>query len=98
MLLTDHEREFLTAFIAEATTDPFKGPVTAELHRRDIYYTDLAHLLAAYYRESNMRPEKCAERPQPMPPSCPWQDRGGASRRDREVEIELARETRQAVP
>ena len=33
MLLTDREREFLAAFIYEATTDPFKGPATEELHR-----------------------------------------------------------------
>src|SRR5690349_14684973 len=52
MPLTDHERTFLAAFIHEATTDPFNGPGTAELHRRDIYYTDLSHLLTAYYREN----------------------------------------------
>jgi hypothetical protein len=51
MFLTNSEREFLAAFIREATTDPFNGPATDELHRRDIYYTDLSHLLAAYYRE-----------------------------------------------
>jgi hypothetical protein len=49
MLLTDREREFLAAFIYEATTDPFKGPATEELLRRNIYYTDLSHLMAAYY-------------------------------------------------
>src|SRR6266576_2692742 len=52
MLLTDREREFLAAFIHEATTDPFKGPATEELHRRNIYYTHLSHLMTAYYREN----------------------------------------------
>jgi hypothetical protein len=52
MLLTNRERDFLAAFVREATTDPFKGPATEELHRRDIYYTDLRHLLAAYYQET----------------------------------------------
>ncbi len=50
MPLTDREREFLAAFIREATTDPFTGPATEELHRRNIYYTDLSHLINAYYR------------------------------------------------
>jgi hypothetical protein len=53
MLLTNRERDFLAAFIHEATTDPFKGPATEELHRRDAYYTDLGHLLAAYYQETS---------------------------------------------
>ena len=52
MLLTDREREFLAAFLHEATTDPFKGPATEELHRRNIYYTDLSHLMTAYYQEN----------------------------------------------
>ena len=51
-MLIPGEREFLTVFIHEATTDPFKGPATEELHHRDIYYTDLSHLMTAYYRES----------------------------------------------
>ena len=49
MLLTHREREFLAAFLYEATTDPFKGPATEELHRRNIYYTDLSYLMTAYY-------------------------------------------------
>jgi hypothetical protein len=57
MLLTNREREFLAVFIHEATTDPFKGPATQELHRRDIYYDDLSHLLAAYYRERSAGPQ-----------------------------------------
>jgi hypothetical protein len=44
--------------ISDATTDPFKGPATAALHRRDIYYTDLSHLLAAYYRGNLDRLER----------------------------------------
>jgi hypothetical protein len=43
MPLTDHERDFLAGFIHEAVTDPFKGPATNELHRRNIYYADLSH-------------------------------------------------------
>src|SRR5262245_24384467 len=91
MLLTDREREFLAAFIFEATTDPFKGPATEELHRRDIYYTDLSHLLAAYYRESAGDEEGLGGKRNLTPPPCPWKDRDAAVRRDREVEMRLER-------
>jgi hypothetical protein len=91
MLLTDHEREFLAAFIHEATTDPFKGPATEELHSRDIYYTDLSHLLTAYYRENAGDQEGFGGKYDPEPPACPWDDRDAAVRRDHEVELELGR-------
>jgi hypothetical protein len=74
MLLSDGERAFLAAFIREATTDPFKGPATEELHHRNIYYTDLSHLLEAYYRESSTTTEGFGGKYDPRPPSCPWQD------------------------
>jgi hypothetical protein len=84
MLLTNREREFLAVFIREATTDPFRGPATDELHRHDIYYTDLSNLLAAYYREcSNDDPESAGA------PACPWPDREAAAKRDREIGFEL---------
>ena len=51
IMLTHIERNFLAAFIHEATTDPFNGPVTEELHRRNIYFADLSNLMAAYYQE-----------------------------------------------
>jgi hypothetical protein len=89
MLLTNCEREFLAAFINEATTDPFKGPATEELHRRNIYYTDLSHLMAAYYREGTAQEEGFGGRRYAPPPSCPWPDRESALRRNREVGVEL---------
>jgi hypothetical protein len=95
MLLTDREREFLAAFIHEATTDPFKGPATEELHRRNIYYTDLPHLLTAYYRENTDAQVGFGGKPDSMPPPCPWNDRDTAVRRDHEVEIELERAANQ---
>src|SRR5437773_11611579 len=91
MLLTDHERMFLAAFIHEATTDPFKGPATEELHRRNIYYTDLPHLMTAYYREDAGDQEGFGGKLGPPPPPCPWEDRDTAVRRDHEVEVELER-------
>jgi hypothetical protein len=91
MPLTDGERVFLAAFIHEATTDPFKGPATEELHRRNIYYTDVSHLMAAYYREGAGDQEGFGGRYHPAPPPCPWPDRDSAIRRDDEVEQEPQR-------
>ncbi len=97
MLLTDHERAFLAAFIHEATTDPFKGPATDELHRRNIYYTDLSYLMTAYYREDHPDQEGFGGHFNPNPPPCPWRDHDTAVRRDQEVATELARTVKQAV-
>src|SRR6266480_3834759 len=97
MLLTDCEREFLAAFISEATTDPFKGPATDELHRRNIYYTDLSHLLTAYYHENAVDQEGFGGKHDPTPPPCPWQDRNTAVQRDHVVEEELERAANQTV-
>ena len=96
-MLTNREREFLAVFIHEATTDPFKGPATEELHRRDIYYTDLSHLMTAYCRESVPDQEGFGGKRAPTPPPCPWKDRDSAVRRDREVEAELERAAGQRV-
>jgi hypothetical protein len=89
MPLTDREREFLSAFISEATTDPFSGPATQELHRRNIYYTDLPHLLTAYYRDGPPGQEGFGGKHTSTPPPCPWGDLETAARRDREVKAEL---------
>ena len=97
MLLTQREREFLAAFIAEATTDPFKGPATEELHRRDIYYTDLSYLMTAYYQDPLGDQEGFRGNDHPTPPPCPWTDRDTAVRRDHEVEAGLARAAKQIV-
>jgi hypothetical protein len=97
MLLTQREREFLAAFISEATTDPFKGPATEELHRRNIYYTDLSYLMTAYYRENLGDQEGFGGQDHPTPPPCPWKDRETAVRRDHEVEAELERAANQTV-
>ena len=98
MSLTEHERAFLAAFIHEATTDPFNGPVTEELHRRDIYYTDLSHLLTVFYRENAGGQEGFGGKHHPTPPPCPWEDGDAAVRRDREVKAELERATEHGQP
>jgi hypothetical protein len=98
MVLTDQEREFLAVFIHEATTDPFKGPATEELHRRDIYYTDLPHLLAAYSQESAGDEEGFGGKYVSLLPPCPWSDRETAVRRDHQIEAQLEQVTKQPVP
>ena len=97
MLLTQREREFLAAFISEATTDPFQGPATKELHHRSIYYTDLSHLMTAYYRETPADQEGFGGKANPTPPPCPWKDRETAVRRDHEVAAELERAAKQTA-
>src|SRR2546423_6536605 len=97
MYLNEHERQFLTAFIHEATTDPFKGPATEELHRRDIYYTDLQHLLAAYYRENPGDQQGFGSNKVATLPLCPWSDRETAARRNQQVGVALERATKQAL-
>ena len=87
MLLTDGERVFLAAFLHEATTDPFKGPATEELHRRNIYYTDLSHLLTAYYREHAGDQEGLGGKRAAAPTPCPWQDRSAAVQRDQPLQL-----------
>jgi hypothetical protein len=96
-LLTFPERVFLAVFINEATTDPSKGPATEELHHRNIYYTDLSHLMTAYYWEQVQDQEGLSDKPQATQPPCPWPDRETAIRRDREIEEELVRTTKQMV-
>jgi hypothetical protein len=97
MLLTNSEREFLAAFIHEATTDPFKGPATQELHQRDIYYTDLPHLLAAYYCENHGEQDGLGGKSVASLPACPWTDRDSAVRRDQEIELQLGSISNQMV-
>lgn len=89
------EREFLAAFIVEATTDPFQGPATDELHRRDIYYTDLTHLLAAYYRLPGGDSQGLGGQASPTLRACPWPDRATALNRDREIEAAMEEILRQ---
>ena len=88
-MLTNLEREFLAAFIYEATTDPFRGPATEELHRRNIYYNDLSDLMAAYYLESLGDRGGIPPQATSVPPSCPWPNREAAAHRNGEVHLEL---------
>jgi hypothetical protein len=95
MPLTREEREFLDAYVYEATHEPFGGPATDDLRRRDIYYADLHGLLTRYHREL------CSERTLPFgrhnanPPSSPWAGREQVEHRNRALLEELAGEEAQ---
>ena len=97
MLLTENEVTFLTRFIHEATTDPFKGPATNELHCRDIYYTDLSNLMAAYYAENTVGSETAASESSCHDVPCPWADRAAALRRNEEVRVDLQKTAEQTA-
>lgn len=97
MLLNDDERKFLAEYIREATTDPFKGPLTEVLHRRDIYYTDLSELLAAYYREPTLAHHQMNSNKSLPATPCPWPDREAVVRRNYEIRSELQATTKQAI-
>ena len=51
MPLSKEEREFLDAYVYEATHEPFSGPATAELRQLQIFYSDVHGFLTAYHRE-----------------------------------------------
>lgn len=89
MLLRDDEITFLTSFVREATTDPFNGPATNELHRRNIYYTDLPDLMAAYYAWNLGDPRLEADDSGRERLVCPWRDRAAAIGRNEEIRAEL---------
>jgi hypothetical protein len=96
-MLTDDERKFLSAFIHEATTDPFKGPATEELHRRSIYYDDLSYLMGLYYREKIPGQQGFGGIFHAAAPPCPWPDRESAIHRNAEAKKEIAGNVQQTV-
>lgn len=91
MPLTRQEREFLDAFVYEATHGPpFGGAASRDLNRRGIWYSDLSWILTAYQREV------CAEGKipsgvlVPSPPPCPWRTIEEVKSRNHVLEEELS--------
>ena len=83
MPLTKKEREFLDAFVYEATHEPFGGPATIDLRRRSIYYADLHELLTRYHRELVSQKIMPFGKYNPTPPPSPWANREEVERRSR---------------
>jgi hypothetical protein len=83
MPLTKEERDFLDAYVYEATHEPFGGPATNDLRRRNIYYSDLHGLLTGYHRELVAERIMPFGKQNPFPPPSPWVDRSHLERRIR---------------
>lgn len=88
MSLTKQEREFLDAYVYEATHEPFGGPATDELRRREVYYSDLHEVLTAYHKELTRNHILPFGKHSPSPPPCPWANREQAELRGRALMAE----------
>jgi hypothetical protein len=90
MPLSKEERDFLDAFVYEATHEPFGGPATTDLRRREIYYADLHGLLTSYHRELVNERTMPFGKYNPSPPPSPWANREELDRRNRVLMQECA--------
>src|SRR5207247_977966 len=95
MPLTKEEREFLDAYVYEATHEPFGGPATNDLRRRDVYYADLHGLLAGYHRELTRERTLPFGTHNPSPPPSPWADRDEVEHRGETLLREYAADERE---
>jgi len=74
MVLSSAEREFLDAYVYEATNPiRFGGPATTDLRRRGICYSDLDWILTAYQRELSAEGKGAIGIHNPGPPPSPWE-------------------------
>jgi hypothetical protein len=83
MPLTKEERDFLDAFVYEATHEPFGGPAADALRQRDIYYADLHGLLTSYHRELVVEGTLRFGKHNPTSPPSPWANREEVEQRGR---------------
>ena len=91
MPLTREEREFLDAYVYEATSGPpFGGPATQDLGRRGIWYQDLSWILTAYQRELSAEGAPSIGRHNPQPPPSPWEDLEKVQRRNDVLQSECS--------
>jgi hypothetical protein len=91
MPLTQEEREFLDAYVHEATHGPqFGGPATDDLSRRGVWYPDLLWLLAAYQRELCAEGKIPSGVHNPNPPPSPWDGLEQVKLRAQTLKEELA--------
>src|SRR5258707_14677705 len=88
MALTTAERDFLNAYVYEATHEPFSGPATIDLHRRGIHYSDLSWILTAFDRELRGQGIPPVGQQIPNPPPSPWTDLAHAQHRNQELREE----------
>jgi hypothetical protein len=84
-LLTPEEKRFLDVFLHEATTAPFTGPATKELHKMGVEYGDISYLAWAYEQEVPRTGFVVGHAAEVAPP-LPWPNRESALRRDKEIQ------------
>jgi len=89
MPLSKQEREFLDAYVYEATHQPFGGPATSALHQRGIHYADLHWLLTAYDRELSAEKILPFGRQNLTPPPPPWASQEDVRLRNQTLKREL---------
>jgi hypothetical protein len=90
MPLTNEEREFLDAYVYEATSGPpFGGPATKILAALGIWYSDVSWLLAAYQEELSAKGIPSTGVKNPTPPPSPWRDLEEVKRRCGVLKCEL---------
>jgi hypothetical protein len=90
MALTASEREFLDAFVYEATNGPpFGGPATRMLRQLGITYVDLSWILTAYQRELSAVGKPAAGVFNPEPPPSPWVSLDEVNVRNQALQREL---------
>jgi hypothetical protein len=93
MPLTEHEKEFLDAYLSENSMAPFTGPATHALRARGILHGHILWLQTAYGREHPLTFDGTQiyyGQPISDPPAPPWADLETASRRDAQLRQELA--------
>jgi hypothetical protein len=88
MPLTKAEREFLPAYVYEATQEPFGGPATSDLQSRGIHYSDLNWILTAYDRELCAQGVPPLGHQNPNPPPSPWTELAQSKLRNQELQEE----------
>ncbi len=88
MPLTKEEREFLNAYVYEATAEPFGGPATRDLASRGVHYSDIHWLLTAYHRTYDLERKWPMGIQNPNPPPSPWATLEEAKRRNEELRQE----------
>jgi hypothetical protein len=98
MPLTKQERQFLDAYIYEATHEPFGGPATRDLGRRNVSYSDLNWILTAYQRELSAAGIPAAGVHTLEPSPSPWRDLEEVTRRSNGLKNELEPADQHEIP
>ena len=98
MPLTNEERQFLHAYVFEATQEPFGGPATRDLASRGVFYADILWILTAYHRTYDLPNRWPMGRPELNPPPSPWADLKEATERNQALKEEWEPAVRRRAP